>query len=132
MVMESDLSPDILLTHLDWNIQHLGEVLKQDSSDYFRGAALQRFGLTGDSAFKCMQTFAMQNGETCNSLEECVQLAAKKDWLNLNDTWTGLISAYDKISRIGKVDDLPLDVFQGLGEYHIALKDLHANLLKRV
>lgn len=130
--MEPDSSPDILLTHFDWNIQRLDEVLKQDASDYFRDASLQRFGLTADSALKCLQSFARRNGETCHCLEDCIQLAVKEDWVCHKDTWMGLISAYDKIALAGKGDELAQKTFQSLRHYYTAFKDLHANLLKKV
>ena len=38
----------VLLTHFNWNLQRLEEVLKQEKTDYFKGAALQRFGHTYD------------------------------------------------------------------------------------
>ena len=130
--MDSDSSPEILLTHFDWNIQRLDEMLKQEASDYFRSASLQRFGLTGDSALKCLQAFAQQNGETCDRLGECVQIADKSKWISLDDTWKGLISAHDKISQGSKEDRVEREIFQSLGNYHSAFKNLHANLLKKV
>jgi hypothetical protein len=130
--MEPDSSPEILLTHFDWNIQRLKEMLQQEASDYFRSASLQRFGLTGDSALKCLQAFAQQNGETCDCLDECVQIADKSEWVSLDDTWKGLISAHDKISRGSKEDQVELEIFQSLENYHSAFKELHTNLLKRV
>ena len=48
-----EISPSesqVLLTHFDWNLQRLAEVLKQEQNDYFKGAALQRFGHTYDIA----------------------------------------------------------------------------------
>ncbi len=130
--MNSDSSPEIILTHFDWNIQRLDEMLKQEASDYFRSAALQRFGLTGDSALKCLQAFARQEGQSCDSLEECIQFADKAGWVNLNDTWKELISEHEKIAQAGKGDDVALDIFQTLGNYCTAFKGLHANLLKKV
>jgi hypothetical protein len=130
--MEPDSSPEILLTNFDWNIQRLDEMLKQEASDYFRDAALQRFGLTCDSALKCLQAFAIQQGQTVNCLEECVQFAAKANWVNHNDTWQGLISAYEKISQVDKGDKAAQEIFQSLGNYYSAFKDLHTNLLKKI
>ena len=130
--MDSDSSQEILLNHFDWNIQRLDEMLKQEPSDYFRDASLQRFGLTCDSALKCLQAFARQNGQTCNCLEECIQVAAKADWVCLNDTWEGLISAYNKIPQAGNGDEVALEIFQSLRNYYSAFKDLYTNLLKKV
>ena len=130
--MDSDSSPEILLTHFDWNIQRLKEMMNQEPSDYFRSAALQRFGLTCDSALKCLQAFAQQNGKTCDSLEECVQIAGNAGWIRLDDAWKNLISAHEKISNGGKGDELAEEAFNSLGNYHGAFKDLHANLLKRI
>ena len=47
---------EVLLNHFDWNLQRLEEIIKQGESDYFKGAALQRFGHTYDIALKIMDT----------------------------------------------------------------------------
>ena len=130
--MDSHSSPEILLTNFDWNLQRFDEMLKQDPSDYFRSAALQRFGLTCISALKCLQAFAEQNGGDCHSLDECIQVAGKAEWISIDDTWKSLLSAHDKISKAGNGDEFALEIFENLGSYHGAFKELYNNLVNRV
>ena len=69
-----EISPSesqVLLTHFDWNLQRLAEVLKQEQNDYFKGAALQRFGHTYDIAIKVIRSIAQWKNLPYQTDEQC-------------------------------------------------------------
>ena len=49
--MASQQSPQIILPHLNWSLR-LKEAIEKEDTDYYRGAALQRFSLTYEVALK--------------------------------------------------------------------------------
>jgi hypothetical protein len=75
--MNSKQTPKIILPHLNWSIMRLKEVVNKEDTEYYRGAALQRFGLTYKVAVKVIIAFAIEEGETCVSDEDCFKWLKK-------------------------------------------------------
>ena len=71
----------ILLNQLDWNLQWLQQMEKNEPTDYYRDAALQRFEFTFNTAVKCIRAGALIQNTTCESPEECFALAERKEWV---------------------------------------------------
>ena len=123
-------SPEILLTHLDWTIQRLAEILKNEKTPYYRSAALQRFGLTYEMAMKCLRAISEGNAEG-SAIE--AELEASADWRELTE-------AYDKIwqsSLKDKPDESepqkPADeIYHRLNQYHIVFQKLYNRLYDAV
>ncbi len=117
-------SLNILLTHLEWNIKHLEEIQKQEKSDYYRNAALQRFGFTVDSALKCIRTGAMDQKTTCLTAQDCHKFANKMGWLENKKIWEDLFQDYEKINgnTLNTVRD---SIYQNLEKYTLNIKALH-------
>ncbi len=86
----------VLLTHLDWNLQRLDEVLKQGSTEYFKSAALQRFGHTYAMAIKSIRGI----GEFPDkSDEQCIELAIQNGWTENLPQWEEIIIDYNQINQ---------------------------------
>ena len=96
---QAELPPlNVLLTHLEWNLKRMEEIQKEKKTDYFRDAALQRYGFTFDSALKCIRAGALLKSQTCETAEECFELAERLGWLGQNADWQALVSAHEKMN----------------------------------
>ncbi len=122
-----------MLTHLDWNLQRLDEALKQESTDYYKGAALQRFGHTYTMAIKSIRGFENLQEEAGKAIDEetndehCVELANQNGWTEDPSQWQEMIADYQRI--IQKPDKQETEtVYQKLPRYQQAFKNLYSNL----
>ena len=116
----------ILLTHFDWNLQRLDEVIKQEQSDYFKGAALQRFGLTYDMVLKNLRAFAQWQNLPCQTDEQCFEAAVSSGWMEQQFNWKDMIADYQCIKQ--KPPQNAETVYEKLTTFHIALRQLFAKL----
>ncbi|MCZ6513068.1 MAG: hypothetical protein O6857_03995 [Nitrospinae bacterium] len=94
---------NILLNQLDWNLQWLQQMEKNEPTDYFRDAALQRFEFTFNTAVKCIQGAARQNQDFCDSPEECFAMAERKEWVPEGIPWKNIVKDFESI----KTDSAP-------------------------
>jgi len=97
-----EISPSesqVLLTHFDWNLQRLAEVLKQEQNDYFKGAALQRFRHTYDIAIKAIRSISRRKNLSCQTDEQCFETALENGWLEKQLCWTEMIEDYKRINQ---------------------------------
>jgi hypothetical protein len=128
--MENHSSPEILLTHLDWNLHRLKDVLKQEKSEYFRDAALQRFGFTCDLAIKCIRAFAAKQGKQCEETPlHCFKLAARELWMDHNSDWKEMVDSYNRMSSAPLSEEADR-IFSRLDAYHVLFNNLYQNLSK--
>lgn len=88
---------NILLNQLDWNLQWLQQMEKNEPTDYFRDAALQRFEFTFNTAVKCIQGAARQNQDSCDSPEECFAMAERKEWVPEGIPWKNIVKDFESI-----------------------------------
>ena len=93
-------TPQIILPHLSWSLARLKEALEKEDTEYFRGAALQRFRLTYEVALKVIHSFAEQEGNNFLSDESCFQWAEEKQWLKKKPDWILVIQNYNKLKSI--------------------------------
>ena len=100
--MTSKQSPQIILPHLNWSLARLKEVIEKEDTDYYRGAALQRFSLTYEVALKAIRAFAEQEGKSFSSDESCFQWIEEKQWLEKKSDWITVIQNYNKIKSISE------------------------------
>lgn len=125
--MPSQPTPRILLTHFDWSIHRLEEILKNEKTDYYRDASLQRFGFTCGLALKCLHTFAAERSQTRGSPHEYFELAAENHWLDPAAEWKEMVESYQRISH--KLQGPSADaVYSKLNDYCLWMKSLHENL----
>ncbi len=128
-----EISPseqEVLLNHFDWNLQRLEEIIKQEESDYFKGAALQRFGHTYDTALKIIQSFAQSKSIPCKMGERCLETAIQNGWMKKQPDWTEIAADYHRINQKPQQDIE--SVYSKLTTYHKAFHYLFAQLKKLV
>ena len=97
--MASQQSPQIILPHLNWSLARLKEAIEKEDTDYYRGAALQRFSLTYEVALKAIRAFAEQEGKIFSSDESCFQWIEEKQWVKKISDWESVINNYNKIKN---------------------------------
>jgi hypothetical protein len=118
----------VLLTHLDWNLQRLDEALKQNSTDYFKSAALQRFGHTYTMAIKSIRCFENLKEEASNTNDErCFELANQSGWTEGPPQWQEIIADFKSINQNPDKQETEA-VYQKLPRYQKAFKNLYSNL----
>jgi len=126
-----EISPSesqVLLTHFDWNLQRLDEVLKQEQNDYFKRAALQRFGHTYEIAIKVIKSIAQWKNLPCQTDEQCFETALEKGWLEKQLCWTEMIEDYQRINQESQTDTE--NVYLNLTTYHKTFSHLFTHLKK--
>jgi len=126
-----EISPSesqVLLTHFDWNLQRLAEVLKQEQNDYFKKAALQRFGHTYEIAIKVIKSIAQWKNLPCQTDEQCFETALDKGWLEKQPCWTEMIEDYQRINQQSQTDIE--NVYLNLTTYHKTFSHLFTHLKK--
>ena len=116
----------VLLTHFEWNLQRLDEVLKQEQSDYFKGAALQRFGHTYDMTLKVLRAFAESNNLPCQTDEQCFETAVNNGWMEKQSDWKEMAADYQRINQKPPQD--AETVYGKLAPFHNALSKLFTKL----
>ena len=126
MTETSPSESKVLLTHFDWNLQRLAEVLKQEQSDYFKGAALQRFGHTYDIALKIIRSFAALKNSPCQTDEQCFEMATQNGWLEKQPDWNEIAIDYQRINQKPQQDTDY--VYSKLIAYHKAFNYLFTQL----
>ena len=122
--------PQVLLTHFSWNLQRLEEVIKQEQSDYFKGAALQRFGHTYDITIKILRSFAKCQDLPCQTDEQCFETAVKSGWMERIFDIKELIYDYKLI--IQKPQQDVENIYKKLNSYHKAFSYIFKQLKKVV
>jgi hypothetical protein len=117
----------ILLNQLDWNIQWLQQMEKNELTDYYRDAALQRFEFTFSTAVKCIRAGALQQNITCESPEECFALAERVEWLPEGAPWQSMIQDHENMKPESASKNADA-IFPNLKQYRELLKTLFDRL----
>lgn len=128
--LPSPSSVKILLTHFDWTLQRMEESLRNEKTEYFRDAALHRFSLTYDLAVKCLRAFTAENGQPCDSTEECWQWAIANGCVSDETDWQEVDTLNQQVSQKLKGDSAD-SAYQKLDAYCRWMKSLYQNLLVR-
>ena len=117
----------ILLNQLDWNLQWLQQMEKNELTDYYRDAALQRFEFTFNTAVKCIRAGALKQNITCESPEECFALAERVEWLPEGTAWKSMLQDYENM-KPESVSKNANTIFANLEKYRKQLKTLFERL----
>ncbi len=117
----------ILLNQLDWNLQWLQQMEKNEPTDYYRDAALQRFEFTFHTAVKCIRAGALKQNITCESLEECFALAESVEWLPEGTAWKNMLQDYENMKPESASTNADA-IFANLKNYREQLKTLFDRL----
>lgn len=125
---QTELPPlKVLLTHLEWNLKRMEEVQREEKTDYFRDAALQRYGFTFDSALKCIRAGAHLQNLQCETAEECFGLAERQNWLGPNVDWQDMVTAHAQMNPTS-VQDHADAIYEKLTTFQSQLKNLYHSL----
>lgn len=110
----------------------MDEALKQESTDYFKGAALQRFGHTYTMAIKSIRGFENpKDGNEETSDEHCIEIANQSGWTDDQPQWLEMVEDYKRI--IQKPDKQVTEaVYSKLSRYHQTFKNLYCELQKLI
>jgi hypothetical protein len=117
----------ILLNQLDWNLQWLQQMEKNELTDYYRDAALQRFEFTFNTAVKCIRAGALKQNITCESPEECFAVAERVEWLPEGTPWQGMLQDFENM-KPGSTSENADAIFSNLEQYREQLKTLFDRL----
>lgn len=119
----------ILLNQLDWNIQWLQQMEKNELTDYYRDAALQRFEFTFSTAVKCIRAGALLQNMNCDSPGECFALAERVEWLPEGSGWQSMIQDHENMKPESASKNADA-IFTNLKQYRELLKILFDRLSK--
>ncbi len=117
----------ILLNQLDWNLQWLQQMEKNEPTDYYRDAALQRFEFTFNTAVKCIRAGALKQRITCETPKECFALAERVEWLPEGTPWQKMLQDYENMKSGSSSKDADV-IFANLKHYRQNLKRLFDRL----
>tara|TARA_B100000678_G_scaffold260165_1_gene240818 strand:- start:23 stop:352 length:330 start_codon:yes stop_codon:yes gene_type:complete len=103
----------------------LDEVLKQGNTDYFKSAALQRFGHTYTMAMKSIRGFRESKAETDD--EQCITLATQNGWTEDQPQWAEMIADYKRVNQKATGQEAEA-IYQKLPRYLQVFKNLYLRL----
>ena len=125
--MSTESIPQIKLNHLEWSLARLKESIENEDTEYYRGAALNRFSLTCAVALETIRAFAKESEQACFTDESCFKWVEKQNWLTKNMYWKDMLDLYKRIksrTRI-KEDD---KTYMTLKTYYILLNHLSEHM----
>ena len=125
--MTSKQSPQIILPHLNWSLARLKEAIEKEDTDYYRGAALQRFSLTYEVALKAIRAFAEQEGKIFSSDESCFQWIEEKKWSKKKSDWITVIQNYKKVKNLPKEKSTG-NTYSELRDHYALFNDINESL----
>ena len=129
--MNSSQTPEpslkILLTHFKWTIDRFEEILKNEKSDYYRDAALQRFSFTCDLALKCIRSLAAEQGKPCETFPKSIEWCLENNCLEKDAPWKEITESYGRASQKLKGESADLE-YDKLDSYCLLLKNIYQNL----
>jgi hypothetical protein len=125
--MTSKQSPQIILPHLNWSLARLKEAIEKEDTDYYRGAALQRFSLTYEVALKAIRAFAEQEGKSFSSDESCFQWIEEKKWFKKKSDWITVIQNYKKVKNLPKEKSTG-NAYSKLRDHYLLFNDINESL----
>jgi hypothetical protein len=116
-----------LLTNFKWTIDRFEEILKNEKTDYFRDAALQRFSFACNMATKCIGSLAVEQSATCKSFPECLEWLVEKNWLEKDTPWKELSESHCRAAQKLKGDSANLE-YEKLEAHCRLLKTIYDRL----
>ncbi len=125
-------SPKIMLTHLDWTIQRLDEILKREKTAYFQLASLQRFGLTYEMALKCLDASKEHLGSETPLESPIADFEQNTEWLELVDAYNKIHQCLD-VTISGNIEPaiankMKADIYNNLDRYYTTFQKLYNHL----
>tara|TARA_B100000686_G_C16614711_1_gene875765 strand:- start:104 stop:553 length:450 start_codon:yes stop_codon:yes gene_type:complete len=125
--MEISAPYKILLSHLDWNIRHLKEILKYPKTIYYRDASIQRFGFTFNLTLKCLKTRIAKSSRVYSETEDWFLAAKEVGLLKDVGEWKLVIDDHNRI-KDGFNNEEGESVYFNLKQHLILFEKLLGNL----
>ena len=125
--MASQQTPQVILPHLNWSLARLKEVIEKEDTEYYRGAALQRFRFTYEVALKVICVFAKQEGKIFPTDDACFQWVEEKQWLKNKSDWTAVIKSYKKVKSLPKEKSTDR-IYNELPAHYALLHDMNESM----
>jgi nucleotidyltransferase-like protein len=122
-------SSKILLTHFRWTVDRFEEILKNEKTDYYRDAALQRFTFTYDITLKYIRSLATEQGTPCESFQQCFQWAIEKQWVAEDAPWKEMETSFNRATQKLKGEQADRE-YEKLGSYCLLMKHLCEKLTR--
>jgi len=72
-------------------LNNLQEVLKMEKTGIIRDAAIKRFELCFDLAWKTIKEYAKNEGIECKTPRECIKQAFQMNLLDYNEDWLEMV-----------------------------------------
>ena len=117
----------VLLNHLNWNISHLKEILKNSKTIYYRDASIQRFRFAFDLALKCIKAQLDSQEEDYSEIEDWFFAAQKIGCLDDTGNWSLAVEDYQLIKN-GFQNTEGEKVYENLIGHLFFFQRLHDNL----
>lgn len=108
-------------------IKRLKEVLSLKKNDIVRDAAIKRFELCFDLAWKSIKIFVVREGLECYSPKSCFKLGFQLGLFKYNNEWMEMIEARNASVHLYG-EDSAKEIYKDLPKYLKLLEELYANL----
>lgn len=109
-------------------IVRLEEALAEEKNDITRDAALLRFQLVFELAWKSIQETVREHGlEDCYSPKQCIKEAFKQEWIPYDEKWLQMIDDRNQITHTYK-EETAEQVYSHLATYISLFKNLEKTL----
>ena len=105
------------------------KVLEQESTELVRDAAILRFELAYEVAWKLIKAEAKEEGLLVNSPRQAFTTAFKMGWISDEVVWSDIIDNRNKTTHIYH-EELAQSVYEQLPEFLEAFRELEGNLVK--
>ena len=125
--MASQQTPKIIMPHLNWSLARLKEVIEKEDTEYYRGAALQRFTLTYEITLKAIRAFAEHEGKSFSTDKLCFQWIEKIKWVEKKTDWDSLIKNYNKIKKFPEENSTG-NTYRNLPKHYTIFKNIKESM----
>ena len=115
------------MTHFQWTVDRFEEILKNEKSDYYRDAALQRFTFTCDIALKLIRSLAAEQEKPCESFHQCFQWVVENQWVAEDAPWEEMEKSFHRASEKLKGEAADLE-YEKLPSYCLLMKNIYKHL----
>jgi len=104
-------------------LARLEDALEQDKTEWTRDAAIQRFEVTFELAWKSIALFARREGIECASPRQAFRTAFRLGWIEDRQLWLAMLDDRNRTSHTNS-EATAEAIFADLRGYHLALSGL--------
>lgn len=108
-------------------VKRLEEILGMEKTEVVQDAAIKRFEICFDLAWKSIKFFAKKQGSECFSPRECFKTAFQLNFIDYDKNWLAMVEDRNLTSHIYSFD-YASEVYGRLNNYLILFKKLLGHL----